>query len=342
MTEEAIKLFKKHVENAQKVMVIQAENPDGDSIGTALALEEIIGDLGKDVVLHCPVDVPKYLRYIKGWDRITSDFDMSADLAIIVDTTSETLLSKTLEIRGAQHYFETRDVLVLDHHGEVASTLPFEHTLIIDGQAVATGEALCRLAQTCDWKINAQAAENMLVAILSDSLGLTTPNVTAATFHAAGDLAALGANPADIENRRREFMKKSPEILKYKGELIERIEYDLDGALARVHIPWEEIQAYSDQYNPSVLVLDEMRMVNDVEVALAIKTYPDGKLTGKLRTNLPVADKIAGYFGGGGHKYAAGFRIFENYEKTMQELVGAVDKILMEYKNDTASQHTDA
>lgn len=343
MSEELIALFKERVEAAKKILIIQAENPDGDSVGTSLALEEILGDLGKEAVLHCSVDVPKYLRYIKGWDRITSDFDVSADLAIIVDTTSETLLSKTLKIPGARHFFEARDILVLDHHGEVASTLPFEHELIIDGEAVATGEALYRLAGACTWPINAQAAENMLVAILSDSLGLTTPNTTASSFHVSGDLMQLGAKPADIENRRREFMKKSPEILKYKGELIERIEYDLEGALARVHIPWEDIQAYSDQYNPSVLVLDEMRMVNDVEVAIALKTYPDGKITGKLRTNLPIADAIAGYFGGGGHKYAAGFRIYENYDKTIIELIQAVDKTLTEYKeNDTASQHINA
>ena len=58
----------------------------------------------------------------------------------------------------------------------------------------------------------------------------------------------------------------------------------------------EEIQKYSNQYNPSVLVLDEMRLVEGVEVACAIKTYPDGKLTGKLRSNMPVSEQIAWIF----------------------------------------------
>ena len=99
-----------------------------------------------------------------------------------------------------------------------------------------------------------------------------------------------------------------------------------------MHIPWEEIQAYSDQYNPSMLVLDEMRLVEGVEVACAIKTYPDGKLTGKLRCNTPVGEQIAGYFGGGGHPYAAGFRIYEAYEATVRELVDAADKALKNFK----------
>ena len=69
-------------------------------------------------------------------------------------------------------------------------------------------------------------------------------------------------------------------------------------------------------------------MVQDVDVAVSIKTYPDGKLTGKIRSTKPVADQIAGYFGGGGHPYAAGFRIYESYEDTIRELIGAVMKAL--------------
>jgi phosphoesterase RecJ-like protein len=127
-------------------------------------------------------------------------------------------------------------------------------------------------------------------------------------------------------------MKKSPEILAYKGELIGRIEYLLDGKLALVHIPWEDIQKYSDQYNPSVLVLDEMRLVEGVQIGIAIKTYPDGKVTGKLRANLPVAEAIASFFGGGGHKYAAGFRAYEEYDTIVSELVTATDKVLKEHE----------
>jgi phosphoesterase RecJ-like protein len=130
-------------------------------------------------------------------------------------------------------------------------------------------------------------------------------------------------------------MKKSPEILKYKGQLLERIEYYLDGKLAVITIPWEEIQQYSDQYNPSVLVLDEMRLVEGVEIGVAIKTYPDGKLTGKLRSNSPISAQVAGFFGGGGHQYAAGFRVYESIEMIIPELLTATDKALKDTKNDT-------
>ncbi|OGL23346.1 hypothetical protein A2791_00645 [Candidatus Saccharibacteria bacterium RIFCSPHIGHO2_01_FULL_46_30] len=322
------------INDAKKIIIIQAENPDGDSLGSALALEEILGDLGKDVILYCPVEIPKYLRYILGWDRVVTDFDTSADLAIIVDTSADVLITKVLETPGVRHFLESHPVLVIDHHA-TKSNLTFDHTLLID-DTVATSEIIYKLASDNKWAINAHAAECMLIAIMSDSLGLTTQNVSPNAFFTAGKLTELGASNAAIEERRREFMKKSPEILAYKGELISRIEYLLDGKLAIVHIPWEDIQKYSDQYNPSVLVLDEMRLVEGVQLGVAIKTYPDGKITGKLRGNLPIAETVAGFFGGGGHKYASGFRAYENYDTIVRELVEATDKAISNYDTTAA------
>lgn len=317
------------INNANKIIIIQAENPDGDSLGTSLALEEILGNINKEVILYCPVEIPKYLRYINGWDRVVNNFDTSADLAMIVDTTADVLISKTLETPGIRHYLETHQVLAIDHHISKPN-LSFDHTLLID-EAVATAEIVYNLAIDAKWVINKQAAENLMIAIMSDSLGLTVQGVTSQTFVIAGKLVDLGASNYDIETRRREFMKKSPEILKYKGILIERIEYMLDGKLALINIPWDEIKTYSDQYNPSALVLDEMRLVEGVEVGVAIKTYPDGKLTGKLRSNIPVSAIIAGYFGGGGHEYAAGFRVYDSIDKIVPELLTATKKALEDF-----------
>ncbi|MDB5183599.1 MAG: putative phosphoesterase [Candidatus Saccharibacteria bacterium] len=323
---------KKLINDAQKIIVIQAENPDGDSIGSSVALEEILSDLGKEVIMYCPIELPKYLRYINGWDRVVMDFDTSADLAIVVDTAADVLLGKTLETPGVRHFLESHPVLVIDHH-TTESNLSFEHTML-SGDAVATSEVLYGLANDAGWAINQRAAESMLVAIMSDSLGLTTQNVTHETYFVVGKLHELGARNHVIEERRRQFMKKSPEILAYKGELISRIEYFLDGKLALVHIPFEDIQKYSDQYNPSVLVLDEMRLVEGVEIGVALKTYPDGRITGKLRSNIPISETIAGFFGGGGHKYAAGFRAYDSYDTIVKELIEATDKAVAGYKED--------
>lgn len=323
------------LKQASSVVIVQAENPDGDSMGSAMALEEILGDMGKKTSLYCPVDMPKYLRYINGWDRIDKVFDYKADMAIIVDTTSKTLMQKALTAEN-EAFFNSHPTLVLDHH-LTQSDLPFKHHLHSDSSAVATAELLYKLAIKNKWPINPQAAEHLTIAILSDSLGFSTQSTTASSIETVAALVRAGASISTIEDRRRQFMKKSPDILKYKGILLQRISYSLDGALATVHIPWEEIEKYSDQYNPSMLALDEMRLVEGVRLAVALKTYPDGKITGKLRANRddPVAEQVAAFFGGGGHPMAAGFRVYDSLATVEKELVSATTKALGEL-NDAA------
>lgn len=320
--------LKNLLDDAARIVIIQAENPDGDSLGSSIALDELLTAQNKQVVMYCPVTMPKYLRHVEGWDRVTDEWTGKYDLAIIVDTSSETLITKVLETPGARHFLETHPVIVLDHHVSVVSSLPFKHTLILSDTAVATGELIAELAVEAGWTLSVQAANALYCSIMADSLGLTTQATTAASFRTVASLLDAGVVPAALEAKRREMMKKSPEILAYKGKLIERIEYYCGGKLALVHIPWDEIESYSDQYNPSMLVLDEMRLVENIEVAVAIKTYPDGKVTGKLRSNAPVSDVIAGYFGGGGHPYAAGFRTYEAYETIVKELLVATEKAL--------------
>ena len=320
-----------HLKDAKHIVVVQAENPDGDSLGSSLALEELLSDAGKEVTLYCAIDIPKYMQYIQGWDRVEKDWPKKADMAIIVDTSSQTLLTKALATPGVRHFFESHPTVILDHHQDEEGDLPFDTIKVIDSEAVATGELLFKLAQEAGWAINPQAAESMFIAIQADSLGLTTQNTSATSYRVAAELVALGAVPSTIEARRREYMKKPADILAYKGRLIERVEYYLDGKLATVHIPWDEIQEFSDRYNPSVLVLDEMRLVDTVQIAVAIKTYPDGKLTGKIRANIPIGNTVAGYFGGGGHQYASGFKINEKYDTLISELITATDKALTNY-----------
>ena len=312
--------FSEFVKDKNSICVIQAENPDGDSLGSAIALDYLLTD--KSVSLYCPVDIPKYLRYFADWSRVSNDFDFKADGYIIVDTAAEMLLSKLLEDAAIKNRLYTAPVLVIDHH-ETPDDIEFSHESIIEVRP-ACADLIYKIAIDQKIEITKDAAEAIFQGILSDTLGLTSASVTADTFETAATLTKLGANISEIEDRRREFMKKSPRILAYKAELINRIEYSLDGTLATVHIPWDDIREYSDEYNPNVLILEEMRLVEGVNVAVAVKTYPDGKVTGKIRTSSdkPIAEKIAGYFGGGGHPYAAGFRTYDTtYDEVVRELV---------------------
>ena len=322
-------IFSDFLRDKEKICVIQAENPDGDSLGSAIALDYLLSN--KEVSLYCPVDIPKYLRYFADWSRVTNEFDYKADGYIIVDTAAEVLLSKLLDDTAIRNRLHSAPILVIDHH-ETEDDLSFPHESIIETRP-ACAEVLYQIAKDQSIKISKEAAEAIFQGILSDTLGLTSSSVTADTFEIAADLTKLGANISELEDRRREFMKKSQRILDYKADLIKRIDYSLDGALATVHIPWDDIREYSDEYNPNVLILEEMRLVEGVQVAVAVKTYPDGKVTGKIRTasNTPIAEQIAGYFGGGGHPQAAGFRTYDTtYDEVVRELIKIVPELINE------------
>lgn len=324
-------VFANFIKDRSKIVIIQAENPDGDSLGSALALDYLLE--GKEVSLYCPVDIPKYLRYFKDWSRVSNEFDFKADGYIIVDTAAEILLSKLLDDAAIKNRLYAAPVLVIDHH-ETEDDLNFPHEKIIEVRPAAA-EIVYRIAKDLKMEIKKEAAEVIFQGILSDTLGLTSQSVSAETFEIAAELTRLGASITELEDRRREFMKKSARILDYKADLIKRVEYSLDGELATVCIPWDDIKKYSDEYNPNVLILEELRLVEGVRVAVAVKTYPDGKVTGKIRcgSDTPIAEKIAGYFGGGGHPLAAGFRTYDvSYEDVVRDLVEIVPKLIEEEK----------
>lgn len=346
------KQFLDFISSYAKISIIQAENPDGDSLGSALALDCIINDSKNrpkesDILNHqdfvqqnsttsnlithtslfCPVDIPKYLRYYQDWSLIEKDFDYHADAYVIVDTAATVLLTKVLEDPLAKNLLYTKPVLIIDHH-ETPDDLDFPHQSIIQ-PLPACCDLIFQLATDQKLPISAVAANYLLSGLLSDTLGLSSASVTSDTFRTAAALTDLGASVSAIEEARHEFMKKSPRILSYKAELIQRVQYFLDGKLALVHIPWEDIRLYSDEYNPNVLILEELRMVEGVEVAIAIKTYPDGKITGKIRTSLPIAEQIAGFYGGGGHKYASGFRAYDlSCQDVIKDLINFLPDLL--------------
>ena len=296
---------KKLVNEAKEVVIIQADNPDGDSLASSLALEAILSKKNKKITMYCGVDIPNYLRYMLGWDRVVKELPKNFDLSIIVDTSSLSLL-ETLDKSEELAQIKAKPCVIIDHH-DTEPTIDFTEAIYCP-KAVSTGEAIFQLYGD---NLDKHSSELIVQSILSDSLGLTSESVTSNTFKVMSELVNNGASIARLEDQRRKLNKKSQRILKYKSELLSRVQFSDSGQIASIVIPWEEIEEYSHEYNPSMLVLDEMRMVEKVLIAIAYKTYPDGKVTGKIRTNfgVKVANKIAEKFGGGGHEYAAGFKI---------------------------------
>lgn len=310
-------------------MIIQADNPDGDSLASSLALEDILGDMGKSVYLYCGVDIPSYLHYLPGWDRVSRDLPGKFDLSIIVDTSAISLL-ESLEKSGQKSWVSTRPCIVIDHH-DVEMTIGFAN-VVLNEPAVATGEIIYELSQKLCWPLGKTAKDMLAISIMSDSLGLMTDGTSARSIHVIAELVEAGVRLAELEDARRLMMRKSPALVRYKGELLKRIEYFENNRIAIITIPWPEIEAYSPQYNPTMLVLDDMRMTENTNVSIGFKTYPDGKVTAKIRCNYgyAIANDLAQHFGGGGHAYASGFKVTDgrSFESIKSECVQKATELL--------------
>jgi len=334
------------LDKATKIVIIQADNPDGDSLGSALALEHILGDMGKEPYLYCGVDIPSYLSYLPGWDRVSKELPHQFDASIIVDTSADSLL-ESLTKSQQRSTLASKPCIVLDHH-DVKSTIPFA-TVVCNHPTVATSELIYELAKQAGWALNLDAKRMIAIAIMSDSLGLVTTATSARSIHIIGELVEGGVSLAELEHARRMLMRKSPELVAYKGQLLQRIEYYADQRLATISIPWAEIEQYSAAYNPSMLVMEEMRMTLGVQIAVAFKIYKDGKITAKIRCNqdAPIAAALAEHFGGGGHLYASGFKIQQSrpFNEVKSECISLVTDLLNNLERDqnhATIQHTNA
>ena len=269
--------FKDYIDQSSNVLIIQADNPDGDSLGSSIALEQILTGLGKEVEMYCAVNIPDYLKYLKAWSRVKTELPSKFDLIIIVDTSTLNLLDKTKDFDLA--LIKSKPVIVIDHH-DTELTIDFAN-LVINENKSATGEIIYQIAKNLDYKINKEASEALATSILSDTIGLMTESTSSETFRVMADLVDLGADLPKLDASRKESYQKTLELTKYKGRLLQRIETYLDNKLALLVIPWEEIKTYSPLYNPSMLVLEDMRLITNNQISIALKVYQDGRITNR-------------------------------------------------------------
>ncbi len=301
--------IKELVDNAKRIVIIQADNPDADSLGSALALESILGDVGKEPFMYCALDVPEYLRYMAGWDRVSKELPTQFDLSIIVDTSTVTLLEK-LEASAQRAWVVQRPCIVLDHHAEVACDIPYATAVVNDHCKVSTGELIYSISKELNWPLGIPAQEYIMNSILADSLGLSTDNTTAETYRVMAELVEAGVNRPKLEEQRRLMNKMPLSILRYKADLIKRAQFEANGSLAIVVIPQPEINEFSPLYNPAPLIQGDLLQTEAVKMSVVLKSFDNGRITAAIRCNTaaPVASELAKHFGGGGHAYAAGFK----------------------------------
>lgn len=340
--------IKSLVQHAQHIVVVQADNPDMDSMGSSLALEQLLGEQGKEVTLYCSVDMPGYLRYMQGWDRIVTELPRQFDLSVIVDASTYTLLSN-MDKAGELSWLKAKPAIALDHHASVQNQLDFLKAAVYDEHASSTGEIIFNLAAQLGWALDKVSGENIMSAILADTQGLANDLATPATYRAMAQIVELGVDRQSLEEKRRAFSKMPPAIYRYKAKLIERTELLSGGSIAVVTVPQNEINDYSPLYNPVALIQFDMLQISGVQVAVVFKIYDDGHVTAAIRANhgYGIAAQLAEALGGGGHPYAAGFKVvngrpFNEIKSECTELATRLLTKLEEEHTHAALQHTDA
>ena len=302
------------VESAHKIVIIVANNPDADAVGSALALEEILSQMQKEVSLYCRVEIPVYLHFLTGWDRINSILITDYDLAIVVDNSSKTLL----QADNNPNIIDTlklKKLVILDHHA-TESDIDFADVIINQPQMVATGQLIYTLAQILNWPLNKQSGIYLVASILSDSLGFSSQNMinNSQPLRIVADLVDLGVDLSELAQRRLAYQHIPAHIIDYKGQLLQRIEFYDNNQIACLTIDHEEIKQYSALFNPTI-ILDEMKIVDNVKISLGFKQYNNVqgnliRITLRIRCHhqCQIAEKLATNFGGGGHPYAAGVK----------------------------------
>jgi len=298
------------INSANRIVILQAGNPDADSLGSALALEQILHTMGKDPLLYCSIDMPTYLRYLSGWDRVSNILPSDFDASIIVDASAMSLFDKLFSQSG-QAKIATKPVIVLDHHGSVADPIDFASVIINDPNTSSTGELIYSLAKDLGWEVALNTQEFLMTAILGDTQGLSNSSTGANTYRVLADMIDAGVDRPALEESRRLAGKMPEVIFRYKAELITRSEFYLNNRLAIVEIPQSEINMFSPLYNPSQIIQNDLLQTEGVGISVVLKSYDDGHITATIRGNpgSAVCDQLASHFGGGGHKLSAGFKI---------------------------------
>lgn len=301
--------IKQIINDSQKILIIQADNPDADSLASSLALESIIHAMGKEPLMYCGVDMPAYLKYLSGWDRVMNEVPNNFDSTIIVDTSAKTLLDQ-LSKSGGEGWVASKPVIVLDHHAGVECDIDYANVVVNDSSKVSTGEVIFNIAKQAGWEMPLDSLEFIMTSILADSLGLTNENTSANTYIVMSELVERGVSRPKLEEQRRAYTKMAEVIFRYKGRLIERTEI-IDGKIALVVIPQQEINDYSPLYNPGPLVQGDHLQTEGILISVVLKSYDSGRITAAIRCNqgAPIAAKLANEFGGGGHAYASGFKV---------------------------------
>jgi phosphoesterase RecJ-like protein len=306
------------INRANRIAILSHMRPDCDAIGSQLALLLSLQQLGKEVTAWNEDGLPESYRFLEKSNLIQRppNEPEEFELAIALDTASQQRLGTTLQaIRHADRWIN------IDHH---ASNPGYGDLVYIDTVAPATGQIVYEFIRTEKLPFSRAAADALYAAISTDTGSFRYSNTTARTFEIAGELIKSGANAAGIANKLYEsYPKRRVQLL---GQLLPQACFDLDDQVASMSLTNETKQRLQIQPDDIDGLIDYVRAIDTVVVAVFFEELADGKIRLSMRSKDDQVDvnKICGEFGGGGHPRAAGARIRGNLEEVRSKVLKRV------------------
>jgi len=299
------------IEQKHRFMITSHIRPDGDGLGSGLALYWMLRSLGKDATVLLRDRVPPAYTVLPGSDMVVVAQDVSEDYeaAFIIECSDV--------MRPGLPSLKDQFVVNIDHH---STTTAFGNVNWIDPTAAAVGEMIYNLCKALGAQVTKEIAECIYTALLTDTGSFHFSNTTERTLKIASELVRLGVEPARISQAL--FYSYPFSRIKLLGLVLSTIERDETGRLAWVTMDRETMYESDASEEDSDGIVNHALSVGEVDAVAFFKELSPGvyrvSLRSKGKNNVA---KVAEMFGGGGHRNAAGCRIEGDFEDVKRRVI---------------------
>ena len=311
--------IKSEVDKAEKIIIETHESPDGDAIGSSLAMMLALESIGKKV----DVVIPTYARtfsFLPGADKIKKEGqNIKYDLGIALDCAD------TKRLKGYSPYFENaKTTICIDHHG---SNKMFADINYVDPVAPACAQILIVVLNKLGIEIDKEIGTCILAGIITDTGGFKYDGVTTETFEFVAELLRKGVKVSDTYKRVMQTVTKGNYLLSKKA--IDRLEFLENGKITFTYITQKDEEEVNAEEGDHEGIVDIGRNVEGVEVSIFLRETEEGAFKVSLRSNnyVNVSD-VCILFNGGGHIRAAGCTLNMGLEEAREKIINHVKSYL--------------
>jgi phosphoesterase RecJ-like protein len=310
------KKIRERIQSAQRVLVTSHVRPDGDAIGSSLALALALLNAGKQVQVVLSDGLPDNFNYLPGAELVRTKATGVFDLIVSVDC------SDLERVGDALDGYHAPDIVV-DHH---VTTEPFGSLNLVEPDAVATASVLTRHLREWGLSITKPIAANLITGLVTDTLGFRTSNTSPEALRQAAELLELGVDMSALYYRslvRRTFVEA-----KYWGAGLSSLER-ADGIVwATLTLKDRKAAGYTGKDDADLINI--VSAIDDAEIAIIFVEQNANKTKISWRGLKPHVDvsKIASQFDGGGHKAASGAELSGSLVEVRERVLAATRKVL--------------